>query len=65
MSLFSKQKWFCNICGKEQFSEMPSNKYTGAMLCSMPCIHEFRWRQTLSIMGKEYYSDPKPYQEPK
>lgn len=58
MSLFSKQKWFCNICGKEQFSVLPSNKYVGAMTCSTECVREFRWRETLSILGKEYY--PKP-----
>lgn len=61
MALFSKQKWFCNICGQEQFSVINANQYVGAMLCSMECNREFRWRQTLSIMGKDYKPDPEPY----
>lgn len=25
--------------------------------CSMNCVQEMKWRETLSIMGKEYYLD--------
>lgn len=32
-------------------------------VCSRPCIREIRWRETLSIMGTEYYPDPEPYKE--
>lgn len=53
--IFSKQKWFCNICGQEQFSEIKNNNHLGAMLCSAKCVEEFKWRRCLSILGKEYY----------
>jgi len=53
--LFSKQKWFCNVCGVEQFSYLNPNRYVGAMLCSPACSQEFEWRRTLAILGKEYY----------
>ena len=56
--LYSKQRWFCNICGKEQFSELHGNRYTGAMLCSPKCNKEFHWRRSLSILGKEYHPNP-------
>jgi len=56
--MFSKQKWFCNICGQEQLSEIKSNTYLGAMLCSAKCIKEFNWRRCLSILGKDYYPEP-------
>ena len=26
--------------------------------CSMECVREMQWRETLSIMGKEYYTKP-------
>lgn len=53
--MFSKQRWFCNACGKEQNSVISANRWLGAMLCGTECIEEFKWRQTISIMGKEYY----------
>ena len=56
--IFSKQHWFCNICGQEQCSPIKSNTYLGAMICSSECSEEFEWRRVLSIMGKDYY--PKP-----
>lgn len=31
--MFSKQKWFCNACGKEQNSVISANRWLGAMLC--------------------------------
>jgi len=27
-------------------------------VCSKECNNEFRWRETLSIMDKEYYPNP-------
>ena len=66
--LYSKQKFFCNCCGKEMFCES-SRMYGGSFLrwrvCSYACVREIRWRETLSIMGKEYYPDPEPYKEEK
>jgi len=34
-------------------------------VCSRVCLREIRWRETLSIMGKEYCPDPEPYKEEK
>ena len=55
--IFSKQKWFCNCCGKEQLSVMANG--TNCMgrdwkTCSVECLKEIQWRETLSIMNKEY-----------
>ena len=64
MSLFSKQKFFCNACGKEMFCTSPSvmgGSFLGWRVCSSECIREIRWRETLSIMGLEYYPDTEPF----
>lgn len=59
--LFSKQKWFCQICGQEQ------NKVIGppwdARVCSQKCWREWEWRKTLSIMGSDYTPDPQKHDE--
>ncbi len=55
---YSKQKFFCNICGKEMLVCF-SAPYA-ARFCGRACYKEFNWRTTLSIMGKEYYPDPTP-----
>ncbi len=54
MSLWSKQKLFCNICGKEMLVEIPTCPGRGCKVCSKECLSEFLWRETLSIMGKPY-----------
>lgn len=63
--LFSKQKFFCNCCGKECFcTESGMLGGTRTMpwrICSTECMREIRWRETLSIMNKEYYPDPNIY----
>lgn len=67
MSVYSKQKFYCNACGKELFctiNQMMGGKFLGGKVCSPTCVREFRWRETLSIMGTEYYPDPEPYKEP-
>jgi hypothetical protein len=61
--LFSPQKWFCTVCGKEQFSQLTGNKFVGAVTCSPACYREFKWRETLAILGKEYYPDPEPHKK--
>ena len=58
MALFSKQKAFCNVCGKE--FETDYQIYRG-IVCGKDCYHELEWRKVLSIMGKEY----KPQSESK
>lgn len=66
MSLFSKQQFFCNCCGKELLCEagaVMGSKFLGWRVCSPKCVREIRWRETLSIMGKEYYPDPEPYKD--
>ncbi|CAB4196786.1 hypothetical protein UFOVP1290_306 [uncultured Caudovirales phage] len=30
-------------------------------VCSLTCLREMEWRESLSIMGQEYYPDPCPY----
>lgn len=64
--IYSKQKIFCNCCGLEMFEEIPrvmGGQYFGFKICSKKCAKEMRWRETLSIMNKEYYPDPSPYKE--
>ena len=56
MSLFSKQKVFCQICGEEMETNFQSWK---GRVCGRKCGKELEWRRTLSIMGKEYYPDPR------
>lgn len=55
--IYSKQKTYCNICGKEMFVEIAGGYYEGRF-CSKICCEEFNWRKTLSSLGKEYYLDP-------
>lgn len=54
MAIYSKQKWFCNCCGKEQFSELPNVFGRNWRVCSSECLEEINHRETLSIMGKIY-----------
>lgn len=57
MSLFSKQKVFCNACGKE--FETAFTEFDG-QVCSRACDEELNWRRTLSAMGSVYYPKPVP-----
>lgn len=64
MSLYSKQKWYCNNCGIEQYSvphkaTLADKHYS---TCSFDCSKEMTWKNTLSIMGQEYYPQPKEKQ---
>jgi hypothetical protein len=51
---YSKQKIFCNCCGKEMFIEIPKVYGRNFRVCSIECVKEIQWRETLSICGKEY-----------
>ena len=54
MSVFSKQKYFCNACGvefEEEFSKIIGRDWK---VCSRDCLLEMQWRQYLSQMGKPY-----------
>jgi hypothetical protein len=56
--MYSKQVIYCNACGKRMVEELPRVKGRAFKCCSMQCLIEMEWRETLSILGKEYY--PKP-----
>ncbi len=58
----TKQKVFCNACGKEMFVVLPSGMMggmSGYKVCSPDCIREMRWREACSMVGEEYSPDPK------
>lgn len=62
MSFYSPQEWYCNCCGKRMHTS-PCNAMIGGFqlgykVCSSECSREMRWRDTLSMMGKEYYPQP-------
>lgn len=57
--IYSKQKFYCNACGKECFIEATAMLGRHWRVCSIECIREAQWRETLSIMGVEYYPNPK------
>lgn len=54
---YSNQQFFCRTCGIEMFC--PTGANYGAEVCSSKCWNELKWRETLSIMNKEYYPDPR------
>lgn len=56
--MFSKQLIYCNCCGKEIHAELPKVMGKEFKCCSMECFEEMKWREALSIMGKEYYTKP-------
>jgi hypothetical protein len=47
---------------QEQFVQLPGmgNKFK---VCSMRCVNEMEWLQTLSIIRADYYPDPRKYDE--
>jgi hypothetical protein len=65
MSRFSKQQFYCNCCGKEMFVDccgmLGGSRTMNWRICSTKCMHEIGWRETLSILNKEYYPDPRKY----
>lgn len=58
-------KLFCCICGKEFECSVGSSVhgYFKQACCTRECLDEKQWRETLSIMGKEYYPDPRTKEE--
>lgn len=56
MGLFSKQTVYCQGCGKE--FETTFSSY-GGKVCGRECHELVEWKKTLSILGKEYYPDPR------
>ena len=60
---YSKQKLYCNLCGKEMFVAIAQIGNFDGRFCSIECLREFKWRETLSIMGKDYYPDPRIFED--
>lgn len=59
--MFSEQKGFCCICGKEMIWSVGCNiPFSKKGICSRKCNRELDWRESLSICGKAYYPDPDP-----
>lgn len=56
MSIYTKQKVFCQTCGKQFETTFQS---FGGEVCGRNCFEELQWRKILSNLGKEYYPDPK------
>lgn len=59
MSPYSEQEQFCRACGTKFHAQLVSG-YASRGCCSKDCFEEYNWRETLSIMGKDYYPQPKP-----
>jgi hypothetical protein len=47
---------YCRICG--EFVRPPYEGYYRDSVCGLPCMEEFKWRETLRIMKKSYYPHP-------
>ena len=57
MSMYSKHKMFCTICGGEYYWNCNFG-FSKSRTCSKECNNEWNWIETLSILGKEYYPMP-------
>lgn len=51
--MWSHQTFYCRACGLKMFTTIGADY--SAQVCSKECWSEFKWRETLSIMGKQYY----------
>lgn len=60
---YTVQKMHCTICGR-QYPWTCNYGFSKSRTCSRECSEEFNWRETLSIMGKEYYSHPTESDQP-
>lgn len=60
---YSKQKIFCNTCGKGMFIEFPRIFGTNFKVCSSECFKEIKWRETLSNLGSVYKPHPDSFKE--
>jgi hypothetical protein len=52
--MYSKQYIYCNACGQRMFVEIPRVIGRDFKCCCIECLKEIQWRETLSILGKEY-----------
>jgi hypothetical protein len=53
MSLFSPMHLYCNNCGKAFVTRAGGEWHT--RVCSRSCHRDLKWRETLSILGKDFY----------
>lgn len=60
--MFSRNDVRCCIC--QEGMDYQQRYGRESCCCSQACWNEFEWRQTLSILGKEYYPDPKKETKP-
>jgi transcription elongation factor Elf1 len=54
MALFSKQKFYCNCCGKEMLIEWNKRIGFDYIVCSMECNEKIQIKISKSNMGIEY-----------
>lgn len=65
MSLYGKQPYFCNACGKRSVVTLPNVIGREWRVCSDLCLHTMNERSTLSIMGiSEASGETTPNKEP-
>ena len=58
MGIYSKQVIYCNACGKKMEEEIPKvigGCFSGFKVCTLECMREIQWRETLSIMNRPYH----------
>ena len=57
MPFFTEQPCYCPACGFYNKRRLAGPSSDG--LCGPKCRQEWEWRTFLSMMGKDYYTDPK------
>jgi hypothetical protein len=62
--LYSQQKCYCNACGCVMYMPLLDVMGKKWRVCSLTCLHEMEWRETLSIRGSDYYPNPSPNPSP-
>lgn len=55
---YSKQHVYCRACGRRLFIRLAGPGYSET--CGPQCQQDLDWRETLSIMGKDYYPQALP-----
>ena len=53
MSLYTKQQFYCNACGKELSVEWAKMLGRTFKVCSLECVKEIEMRVCKSILGEE------------
>jgi hypothetical protein len=54
MSLWSKQQFFCNTCGKELYINLSGVLGRDFKVCSIECVREMQTRYVKSMLNVEY-----------